>query len=241
MDIIKTKKAFTLIELLVVIAIIALLLSIIIPALKRAEELAKKTVCKSNFRQIGIVIGTYGTEYDFDWREAEAPYNKTWVFVNATADYAHEFNRMKSNVMKAGLLTTHKMFFCPSVRNLDHDNNYDLNDILAPPRDTQELLDDGLTPAFWSSYVWLYKKETSATRPGSGIASVNNASSGVMMMDMTDDCWERIWSLSEPLGIEQTIYHYNALMNDLSVVNPSDRDEDMNPWLWNSALWAGGG
>ena len=247
MDIIKTKKAFTLIELLVVIAIIALLLSIIMPSLKRAEELAKKTVCKSNFRQIGIVIGTYGSEYDFDWRKAEAPYNKTWVFVNATADYAHEYNRMKSNVMKAGILTTHKMFFCPSVRNLAHDKNYDItlmNGGTPPPRDTQELLDDGLTPAFWSSYVWIYKMETSATRPGSQIISVNNAHTGAMMLDMTDDCWDVILNSgvgqsARNLGIEQTVIHYNVLMNDLSVVNPSDRDEDMNPWLWDSELWAG--
>jgi hypothetical protein len=28
-------------------------------------------------------------------------------------------------------------------------------------------------------------------------------------------------------------------MTDLSVVNPSDKDEDINPWLWNSPNWAG--
>lgn len=247
MAIIKTKKAFTLVELLVVIAIIALLMSILMPALRRAREIAKKTVCRSNFRQIGIVIAQYETEHEFDYRRAKAPYNKTWCFVNATADYAHEYNRMKANVMATGLLKDHKMFFCPSIMNLDHNKNYDVNQMNGgtPPSYTiKELLDAHKQPAFWSSYVWIYKKETSATRPDSGIASVNNASSGAMIMDMTRYCWKVIKNSSvgvsaEKLGIRQSYEHYNILMTDLSVVNPSDKDEDINPWLWNSDRWAG--
>jgi prepilin-type N-terminal cleavage/methylation domain-containing protein len=238
------RKAFTLIELLVVIAIIALLLSIIVPSLKKAKEVVKKILCRSNLRQIAIVIATYETEYNFDYRKAEPPYNKTWVWVNGTADYAHENNRMKSNVMATGLLTDHKIFFCPSIVNLGHNKNYATDEMLggssAPhPRDTEALLAEGKRPAFWSSYVWLYKKELRGS-----IQSVNNATSGVMMMDMTDDCWEvilngPIGTSARNLGIRQSLYHYNILMTDLSVINPSDKDEDINPWLWDSDLWAG--
>lgn len=53
------KKAFTLIELLVVIAIIALLLSIITPALKKAKDAGRTVVCANNLSQIGKAMVLY--------------------------------------------------------------------------------------------------------------------------------------------------------------------------------------
>jgi len=46
------KNAFTLIELLVVIAIIVLLMALLMPALERAREQGKRTVCMNNPRQL---------------------------------------------------------------------------------------------------------------------------------------------------------------------------------------------
>ncbi len=51
--------AFTLIELLVVVAIIAMLISILIPALTRAREQSKRSVCLSNQRSLGLAIQAY--------------------------------------------------------------------------------------------------------------------------------------------------------------------------------------
>ena len=50
----KTRRGFTLIELLVVIAIIALLMSILMPALARVKDEARAVVCRANLRQWGI-------------------------------------------------------------------------------------------------------------------------------------------------------------------------------------------
>ncbi|QOV92041.1 type II secretion system protein [Humisphaera borealis] len=54
-----SRQAFTLVELLVVIGIIGLLVSILLPAVNRAREAAKTTVCASNLRQIGVAMNAY--------------------------------------------------------------------------------------------------------------------------------------------------------------------------------------
>lgn len=67
----RIQHAFTLIELLVVIAIIAILASLLLPAIARAKEKAKNTTCLNNLKQMGPAIHMYAMEHDGLLPEAE--------------------------------------------------------------------------------------------------------------------------------------------------------------------------
>jgi len=67
------RKGFTLVELLVVIAIIALLMSILTPALARVRKQAKAVICQANLKQWGLVFSMYTADNEGYFMNGRVP------------------------------------------------------------------------------------------------------------------------------------------------------------------------
>ena len=109
-----SRTAFTLIELLVVIAIIAILASMLLPALARAKAKAHRTQCLSNERQIGIAFHLYAEE-----NRETYPTAPSWSTIGGNLGKATAYDSDKygwTNRPLNRFLPAPEVYFCPADR-----------------------------------------------------------------------------------------------------------------------------
>jgi len=111
------KKGFTLIELLVVIAIIALLLSIITPALRSAKEQARKAVCAAHIRSLLTGIYVYAAKFDDNIPTTIKGNNAAWNFICwQTFDPPPCWIGL-GRLYGTDVIDDPEIFYCPSQQN----------------------------------------------------------------------------------------------------------------------------
>lgn len=170
---------FTLIELLVVISIIAILMSLMLPALKSARDLSKQTVCMGNLRQTGGAVFSYADDNgafmpDYYNTSGTAGVNRYWEDLLQTytnAKYKSTSNpRYKSTIFDCpsfatdgggdcdmGDYTYHLLFWC-----LSSSTTTDLRKVLRPSR-TGLVADGGRNEGTYANAKIGYVDEDWAT------------------------------------------------------------------------------
>jgi prepilin-type N-terminal cleavage/methylation domain-containing protein/prepilin-type processing-associated H-X9-DG protein len=159
----KALKAFTLIELLVVISIIALLLSILMPALKMGKEQARRILCCSNQRQISVAIDAYAYTYDQWYPVWSEGY---WKGVDGS-------------LMSGHYLKSDTLFQCPSDRTdfglIEPAPNPPIIDPETGAKITERTRENYRTYGFnlnywgWANQVGGWRKQGELKMPGSTI------------------------------------------------------------------------
>ena len=165
----RTTRGFTLIELLVVVSIIALLVSILLPALGKAREGAKRAVCLSNQHQIVLGIIVYATENDdrfpshgYDGANAGSTFYLYYANQDANKSEWLGLGRLYDKKV----IEDERVFFCPSQTP---DSLFSYETGWSVGSDKPSPWDVDLGSLQWGSYIYRIFDQNSGSANDTGI------------------------------------------------------------------------
>lgn len=207
----KRSKAFTLIELLVVIAIIALLLSIVVPTLKKAKDAARRISCGNRLKQWGIAIQMYAT--DNNDQLMGTPYGWSW-----TSFYPHYIDttprdRDDTATWNIYCINPYIEAFSPN-----YENDGQATDMVTCPSCSGEFMQD-----------WIYN----INFPNHSFAEI--AYSYFARVDLVDE--EFMSPNAKEYLVGRTLSSHKLLMAEILNLDSSDDayryNHGRNGWSWN--------
>jgi prepilin-type N-terminal cleavage/methylation domain-containing protein len=158
-----TQSAFTLIELLVVIAIIAMLLSILMPALGRAKDQARSVVCRSNLKQWGLIWKLYTDDYNSSFSD---PFNFPVDYTPAGKYPRGQWIVGLREYIEEDLV---KILICPSASKEWSDTTTDFGATNYAYRSGAWVAGGGAELASYGFNCWSYSPRPGRTNPVKGV------------------------------------------------------------------------
>ena len=167
----RCRECFTLIELLVVIAIIAILASMLLPALNKAREKAHTIACVSNQKQIGTAMQLYHADYDF------SPPYKT------ADDDCDTWNTLLVNQKYMGTAKYGSVFICPGHPGAKKDQLDHLSQSGSTTLDSRYNIDYGYNYGYIGGCSRVHNKACGAKVYEHPARSVRKPSATILTVD----------------------------------------------------------
>jgi prepilin-type N-terminal cleavage/methylation domain-containing protein len=239
-----SKKKFTLLELIIVTAILGILVSLLLPSLRKAKIKAKLGICKSNqaqmVRSLILDMKTYAlpsiivfknSTLDAPWEAVRSGYERN------PGNHARSGKKIISPGNPAVIMAKYtgpSINFCPL-------GNFDERDYYPPQKGVSWENRPGTGRAvIWGTYGFFHGKVTKFNDKwgrNNGIIKVNDKSNEIAFMDTSPE--DMNGHYKDNYREFTSLYkHYVASFSDGSARYITDNDIKRNQFLWDSPNWA---